>query len=335
MAFSRDPYHPNNAFSDLVGEGTYIGPEMQDPPWDPGTYSVGSGSRDPLGTATKILKRARSKRRRTASRVVVGVTDTTMRSFKPHLRHVVGDDGVNTPVFNSLYRQFADVLPSPKLARVDDVMSYADFRASRRAPYMSNFESRLNALPDNDSGDFSAVLRQFLDETMRGGSAIHLPIPECRTGQIECWLDGDEILCTVRFSCGDGRMRMVTSGTSVADHANEVVGHAVAIGAAAEDVMTVGPSVVQVLGAAKLVEDICAVAPTVIDSCNGRSATVGLVSATDPSIAAAMSLLQRCQQGDWSAIADVKRLSYDRGDLLNDAANRLKTAQSMLAAGRL
>lgn len=326
-------YDPRVAFNDIANFGS-------------GSDYVGAAQHefDPIEVAHRLLRRARSRRKRPASgsQVVLGVTDTTLRSFRPRLRRnttVLGASPSNTPVFSSLYKQFADVLPSPKLARVDDIMSYVDFRSTRRAPYLVSLERKLTALEAAiDEGydwvDVESAVRGFIAQASRGGDEIRLPIPEVETGQIECWQDGNEILCTIRIMCGDGAMRMVTSGTQVAEHAREILGCAAQEGVDRETVNAVAPSVVQVLGAAKLVEDLYGVAPMVIDSCQGQNATIGIVPAADPSIAAAMSLLQKCQQGDWASIADAKNLVQSDRDLMVHAANRLLAAQQAVASRR-
>lgn len=331
-----NPYDPACAFDDVagfVGAGSYYGPVIG-----------GQSARNSLAVAGSILRRARSRKRtKGQSRVIVGVTDTTSRTFRSRLRKtIVGDGGFrNTPVYDNLYREFAANLPDPKLARVDDVNTYADFRSVRREPYLAQLESRLSVLESaldehvNHDFDVEKELRKILEECMRGGQTISLPVPETRTGQLECWQDGDEILCTIRLVCSDGVVRMVTSGTPVSEHTDEVVGCAVLEGLDADDVLAVGPSVVQVLGAAKLAEEMFVAAPMTIEVCGGRTGiTIGLVPVTDPALAATMSLLQRCQRGDWTAIADAKKIAAIRPQVIGEAAKRLTMAQRWKAGRR-
>lgn len=333
-------YDPRVCFDDVEG-------------FSGGSYYVGADEepqRDPLATAGAILRRARQRhrRRRVGARPVIGVTDTTRRTFRPRLqRQVVGADAVNAPVFNSLVQKFSQGVADPKLARVDDVQSYADFRAERRQPYIEQLEQRLAALElafqqhaaDNHGAAvawLNAELRRHLAECACGGEPIALPVPEVRSGQIECWRDGDEILCTVRVLSPAG-VRMVTSGTPITGHANEVAACAAAEGISRSEVLGgAGAVAVSILGAATLVEEVCEAAPELVQCCGGRPGTVlGVVPAADPVMAASMSLLQKCQQGDWTAVADARRLMSERPRLVREAGRRLTMAQRMKAQGRL
>jgi hypothetical protein len=342
-------YDVRNVFDDvpeLCGSGGsyYVGGASQQ-------YYVGA-ERDPNEAANAILHRARKRHRRAQipSRAVIGVTDTTARTFKPRLRSstVVGEAAAtNAPVFNSILRQFAAQLPPPRLARVDDVSTYADFRAGRRDRYFQELEQRLAALEaafdahvadghPNAGAWLDSALRQYLEECKSGGEPIQLASPEARSGKIECWRDGDEILGTARIYTPVG-WRMVTSGAPVADFVDEVVICAASEGLGADELLGGAGSVaIKVIGAAKLVEEICAAAPQLVQCCGGQPGTVlGMMPAADPVMAAAMSLLQRCQRGDWTAVADVKRVAAQQPQLIGAAHERLIWAQKMKAKGRM
>ncbi len=328
----RSEYHPAIAFDDLA-DGPF--------------YGVVTGARDPLDAAVAIAHRARAKRARSPSRVIGNVATPTF-SFAPIAYFdILGDDApVELPIYGALYKQFADGLPEPKLARVDDVASYADFRAARREPYLAQLEARLTALEiafaahvaDNHGGGrldaLEAALHKHIDECVHGGEAIELPIAQCRTGQIECWQDGPEILCTVRILRSDGDARMVTSGTQVARTADTVVGAALDEGLEPEELLTVGPAMIQFVGAAKLTEEVCGAAISAIRCLGGGTGGALLAPVVDPSLAAAMMLLQRCQQGDWAACTEARRMQKGHPALLEEAGDRLLFAQRMLG-GRL
>lgn len=327
-------YDPSVVFDDIRGL------DGSSPFGDAPRYQA---RRDPLAAAGAILRRARARHKRgvVGSRPVIGVTDTTRRTFRPRLRSrtLVGAEAVNTPVFNSLVQKFSQGVPDPKLARVDDVQSYADFRSARREKYLADLEARLSAIEAAQrlyEIDARAELRRVLDEAARGGEAIVLPVPETRSGQIECWRDGDEILCTVRLVTPAG-VRMVTSGTPVSVHANEVALCAAAEGLGPDEVLGgAGAAAIGILGAAKLVEEVCGAAADLVQCCGARPGTVlGVVSSADPVMAASMSLLQKCQQGDWTAVADARRLYAERPQLVREAARRLTKAQRLKAQGRL
>jgi hypothetical protein len=327
---TRSPYHPAVAFDDLVEHGLGI-------------------ARQPIDALYTLLSRAYG-RRPSRSRVIGGIADTTARSFFAGgvTYEVLGEDAapVELPLYGRIYQAVADSLPAPKLARVDDVASYTDFRAARREPYLAALAARLAALEeafaahvaDHHADGRVAALEEALErhiaECVNGGEPIDLPIAACASGEIECWRDGSEILCTVRVPCADGQMRMITSGTPVDAHAAEVVGYAEDEDVAPDDLLSVGGTVLEVVGAARLIDQVTAVADEVIDRCAGAPGTVALVPAVDPALAAAMMLLQRCQRGDWMACAEAHRMQREHGELLSEAAARLLSAQRV-ARGRI
>lgn len=324
-------YHPAVAFDDLVGvHGTPF-------------YGMVTGSRDLAGAAQAILGRAYRRRMRTPSRVIGEVIDSTKRSFFAGgiTYEVLGEESppVELPLYGAYYREFADALPEPKLARVDDVDSYAEFRATRREPYLAQLSARLDALEsafaahvaDTHGGGRVAALEEALKkhitECVCGGSPIDLDIPEAATGEVQAWQDGPEILVTLCVPCSGGG-RFVTSGTPVQKHADEVVGWAIAEDVEMDDLMIVGPRMIELIGTARLVDQLVTAAPAAIDVCGAESGTVALVPATDPGLAAAMMLIQRCQMGDWGACAEVKRMEREHGPLLAHGLQRLSMAQS-------
>lgn len=164
--------------------------------------------------------------------------------------------------------------------RLDDPESYAAFRTERALPYIQKLDERLSALEatvaDHASDHHAhgrvarleAALRQHMADdhgaavtalgadiarATTGGTSI--PLPCCKGGAIECWLDGDQIMCTVKFMAPDG-VRMATASSPAQDAVDAVVRAAYA-GPAYEDVTIVGGSMAACIGADKLVTDVC------------------------------------------------------------------------------
>ncbi len=342
MQHAFNPYHPAVAFDDLVGADASFGV--------PSAVGLPRARRSagPVAAAQAILRRARRRSNKAPSRVIGGVIDTTVRTFGAGgiTYQVIGDDAppIDLPVYGRLYQQFTKRLPEPKLARVDDIDSYTDFRAARREPYLAKLADRVSALEaafaahvadhhaDGRVEALEAALQKHIAECVHGGEPIELPIAECASGQIECWQDGKELLCTVRVPHPDG-IRMITSGTSIATAVDEVVGCAMSEDVEPEDLLAVGPTMIQIVGAGRLVEQVSRAADEVIDCCEGGTGTVALVPSTDPALAAAMMLLQRCQRGDWAACVDARRMQRDNYDLLSNAAQRLLMAQRFAGGG--
>lgn len=277
-----------------------------------------------------------------------------------------GADGdVGLPLFDRIRRRFSEALPEPKAVRVDDEASYREFREARREPYIRKLEARLDALeralaehvsdrhgggrltaledrlarhvgdPDAHRRALPAlpatagsdVLGAALAEVAHGGSRIALPIRESREGKIECWRDGGEILCSARVLGDDGRPRVLTSGTQARRHACEVARCAALAGLDAEDTLIVGPPLVEVLGAASLLPEICRAAPQLVSRAGSGTFVGAMVPDSDPRVAAAMALLQRAQLGDRRAAAESAVLGRLDGALFEDARERLVRAQ--------
>jgi len=318
-------YHPAVAFDDLGEDSPF--------------YGIVSGD----DAANAILRRARIRRRLYPSRVILGVADSTRRTFFAGgiSYEVLGDEPppIELPKYGAIYQQFASELPEPKLARVDDIDSYADFRAARREPYIDQLSARLAALEqayaahvaDHHAGGrvdaLEEALRKHIAECVCGGTPIDIPLAFARTGQIECWQDGGEFCGTCRILCPDGNVLAVTSGTPVQRVVEEVVGCAIIEGVDPGHLLDVGPAVIPLVGAARIVDEICSAAPDIIDCCGGETGVVALAPATDIGLAAAMMLLQHCQQGDMQACAEAKRMERDHRALLSEAATRLLEAQ--------
>ncbi len=303
-------------------------------------YGIVSGE----DAAQAILRRAHHRRRRQRSNVITGIGDTTTATFDAGGRTytVLGDDEPSTdglPVYGSLVKQFSDSLPESKLARVDNAQSYAEFRAARREPYLQNLGQRLATLEaafaaheaDHHGGGrvdaLDAALRKHIDECVCGGDAINLPGAAAASGRIQAWQDGPEILVTICVPCTDGQARLVTSGAPVMSVANEVVGCAMIEGVDADTLLEVAPPLMRVIGAARLVDQLIGAVEEVIDCAGAPGTVVALHPATDPHVAAAMALLQRCQMGDWSACRDARKLQSMHENFLSNAADRLLTAQ--------
>lgn len=324
---TRDEYDPRICFDDIYGDAA-VTPHG-----------------DPIHAARSIIRRARRRRLHSPSIVLGCGVDMTRSSFAVGgFYEIIGDDAppIDLPVYGALYKQFADGLPEPRTARVDDEASYAAFRADRGSKYLDAIVQRLSALEDafaqhvadhHGGGRIEALeeaLRQHITQCRCGGDPIPLPVP----GEIaESWQDGAEILCTVRFCGPDGQTKMITSGTPAERAVNEVVGCAIEEDVEPEDLAQVAAPVAQVLGASSLVQQLCGVVQDVIDC--GAGSTISLIPSIDPALCAAMMLLQRCQAGDWPAMQDARRMSRDKSSkkLLDDAGGQLTMAQTAKAGG--
>ncbi len=339
-----DPYDVREAFDD-----TYR---------DEGAYASNPRS---AHTALMITRTAEEKRLSAPWSIEIVGHDPTTDSFvstwrpfptaiegawRPFPGVVLGADEA-LPVYSDLYQQFSAALPSQKLVRLDTPESYKDFRSARRQKYIDSFDARLRALEDafanhiaddhaarldrlvdafraHTSDGHGAAVSNLLGETMTGGSRIDLPLPPWAKGKIDCWQDGLEILCTVRFLGPDGPLA-ATSGEHLAKPAAEVLGAVIDADVDPDDAMDLLPTLVQYAGGERLSKEICGLVPRLV-GCHAPT-VVRALPACDPTMAAAMALLQRCQGGDSRAQAELPRLASVAGELVGDAYNRLLVGQ--------
>lgn len=352
----HDPYDVCVAFSDLYER------------FVPRTFSVVFGGADIQRATRSVLRKARSKRLAVPLKVEPTTTDTTINSFQVDGRHydVLGAGGTERwaaeglPLYAGILRYFQAAQPAPKFVRVDTPTSYAQFRearqdhadpdvrlraletlvsqhvadrhGSRLSSLERDFKRHLAKHPDNtfDFGDYPAkdilgaeverVVRQLASESTR------IPVVKKLQGKVECWQDGDEICCTARFLNPRGHLSLATTATPVKRHLEEALSSADVL--ELEHVLPVLHRLAQVLGSTMLIPELCRVLP--IFSTTGKtSPMIGVMSAkSSPTTAAAMALLQRCQQGDRRAYAEICAMQERGADcLLAEAGERLAAAQ--------
>jgi hypothetical protein len=342
---SFDAYDPEVVFDDYA-EGLAPG-QCTVPSWsrprvygDDQPYSILGGF---IETVRSMLWHAR-KRRRAPAPTIIGKAsyDPTYRTFEVEgvVYRVIGQDAVtDTPIFDALKKRFDASDQPDRLVRVDDDESYAAFRAARRAPYLARLEANLRALEaayaDHAADDHAhgrvarleEALARHIAQAQVGGDAIPLPLDQCVRGAIECWQDGNEILCTVRVSSPDWTTKMITSSAPADKHVDEMVGCAIASQAEPEFVIATAPYVVQVLGSTALIQRLCGVAGELMK--RAKSTFVGVLQSTgDSDTAAVMTILQHCQMGDKRAMAEVRRLESKDPRLVSHALECLRRGQN-------
>jgi hypothetical protein len=298
---------------------------------------------DLLGTAQDVLHRVH--RHRTIKPIahdVIGTSfDTTAWSFQPVGLCCIGADAEvqkgEFPIFDDLKKKFGNAYGDPKLARLDTDETYIEFRMTRRIPYEARVEDRLRqleaavALRGNEgsaAGDDSlaaftgnSVIGAVADAAV-GGKKVPLPLPAWAKGKVECWQDGNEVLVTVRLPGG----LCATTATDADTHVEDVAGHAMVLGVEPLDVQVLGSSLGPVVGADKLLGELCRAVPALREQ---GAPFVGLmVPAGDAGLAAMMSLLQKCQRGDKRACREVARMGQTKAaNLIAQAGKALEQAQ--------
>lgn len=264
------------------------------------------------------------------------------------------------PIYAMILRCFQTGLPVPKLVRADTPASYARFRERRQAAHCSDLRARMGTLEalvsehlaDQHGGGrldaLEAAVARLVEPSdenaFRFGDYPHqdvlgmtrsplrarvgtlIPVVRRLQGKVECWQDGDEICCTVRFLNPRGELRMATTGTPVQRHIDEALCSARAT--ELECALPVLDRLAQILGSTALIPDLCRSVP-ILSTTSETSPMIGVMFAqSTPILAAAMALLQRCQQGDMRACVEVRKMeARGAGELLAKAADRLTRAQ--------
>lgn len=264
------------------------------------------------------------------------------------------------PLYAAALRYFQSAQPAPKLVRVDTPPSYARFRAERRAMCCDDLRARVSELEalvsghvaDHHGGGRLAALEAAVasladrreDDSFRFGDypqrdllgasvagrgsseTARIPVVPVLRGKVECWQDGDEICCTVRFLNARGEPRLATTGTPAQRHLEEALSCASA--AELEHALPVMGRLAQILGSTALIPELCRVA-SILSTTSQTSPMIGVMFAqSTPTLPAAMALLQQCQRGDRRAWREVRAMERrGAGDLLVEAAKRLAPAQ--------
>lgn len=342
----RDPYDPRVAFDDVFG-----GEEIHDEAPRLALPPVAL-----LRAIVLIVSRARALRLAPPEFDVAPARDSTVSSFAgPRLPRA---RATGAPVYDDLVRRFEAAAPAPRLVRLDNERSYADFRSARRTPYLRQLEARVAALEsalarhesedadyfddledrfsrhvsDGHGGDadvLGAEVASAVERVVRGGDRVNLSLPAWAAGKIDCWQDGGEVLCTVRLADG----RLLTSGAQLGDHVEEVLGCCAGIGR--DEVRTLAPVLSLRAAGESLVRGLVRAAPAVLGATGGASRFVGLATPrVNPTRAAMMALLQRCQRGDERALADARALERAGAPVVS-VCERLLAAQAMKAKRRI
>jgi hypothetical protein len=359
MMISKE-YDPIIAFDDLYkNEGLTEDGEG-------GEGSSGSDDDDVKSAVHKVARRIRGGRIHVAMghQFISGdPTNVSFSAFAPVL--VIGVDpnaASGFPVFDNLRKRFEVAIPSSKVVRVDTEASYEQFRDARRIPHIDNLEARLRALelayihhvsdPDAHHAEHAyahldhpesieAAIPAAIMAVKHGGTPVPLDLPAWSASKIDCWKDGSEIICTIKVLGPDGQRRMITTGSPI----SACIDHVARTGDDVEPQVLgyIAESVGCCLGGEALVKELCGMTPSLIgmnevseQSHSNKPVIVAAYPKADPTMAAAMALLQLCQRGDQRACAEAASMSIWGGGnlLLREASDRLLKAQKDKSQGR-
>lgn len=228
------------------------------------------------------------------------------------------EDKPKPPLFKKIWTKFKAALPASKVAVVEIERRVSDME-KRFSDHINDEHGGLNWLSQLED----AYLDYKQNEDILGG------YPIVSGKKVECCQVGDEIVCKIRFLFPDGSVRSVITGGPAQKYVDEVLG--CVYGLSEEEVYAVVPPLAQALGAISILGELCRAHSSIISSEEvlGCHRVIGtLKSKSEPDMAAAMTLLQRCQMGDMKAIREAEEIKGTWGrDLICCAGETLTRAQ--------
>jgi hypothetical protein len=231
------------------------------------------------------------------------------------------------PLTTQLMQRFgADQQGTPKYVRVDTEKSYSAFRAgqspelSELKDKLSELESRLEEHISDPEAHLQPVDEMIEEVDVMGAEAaeaeaskrVELWLSPDKEGCIHAWREGDFVCASIHLPGSDGEIRICTSMVPIVKCVDEMARHAAEAKVPSATVLGVLPAMGCVLGAATLVKEMVAAAPSILsqpEADTGEPFVVRIEPKANPAIATFMALLQECHAGNQQACAEWKALS--------------------------
>lgn len=242
------------------------------------------------------------------------------------------------PLLHAAYERFRMAFPRKKIVRVDTEQSYGAWRDARRTPYLVDLAQRTAALEEAQAHEdeenvvlFGAAVARAAEAAKYGGTRVPLSLHPEDAGKIDCWRDGEEVLCSVRFAAA-GAPRVATTGVPFEACVEEAARYADAAGIDPMVIVGALPTIAGILGGSALIGQLCQMTRSLREEPEVRRGTPFVGEATsrgDAALTAAATVLYRSKQGDRDATFEIGRLRGAPGGeaLLTEAAKRLACAR--------
>lgn len=230
------------------------------------------------------------------------------------------------PMFKAALRHFQNKTPKPRVVRFDTQDTFVGLIADSTVRELARRVDELRdvvehhvadrhgpALPSMRKWDVIGAAQAVADLRAAGSveealaklPEVPLDLPAFAVGKVKCWLDGDAVICSLRFALDDGVLRIATAAAQPRVDADEVEQRAIMAGIDPVVVLGALPNLAAIACGKRLVRDTASAAL----HARSRSDVVGmqanpvmLVSpGADPSQAplAALMTLQACaDKGD-------------------------------------
>lgn len=142
---------------------------------------------------------------------------------------------------------------------------------------------------------------------------VPLDLPPFAKGKVDCWLDGDRVICSIRFLDASGQGRIATMTATPRFDEEEVAGEAIRRGMNPVVVLGALPEMASVACGNRLVKDIAGAALACCrreDVCgmDGDEPLLLIAKGADAPTVAVMRLEERAEAGDPAAVAERAKL---------------------------
>ena len=289
---------------------------------------------------------------------VVPYDETDEISISPVQLEILGEVSVKEdrfPLTSDLYRHFRRGGDS-RFVRLDTEESYRDFRAAQSPVIaelrdkVARLERMLQAHMQDGHGAQDTIVGLASDvsklQAEEQRARVAPLMPPWAKGTWDCWRQegprGGLICCSVSVPGPDGSPRICTSATPLEEHVHDVVGCAFDAGHDVSGLLGVLPTIACMLGGGRLLRDVCAATPAVLDhpaAKTGKPFVGRIVVANHPTRAALIALLQYAQTGnerarrEWEELAQLAERSPSLRQSMEEARARLVEAQSAQVLG--
>lgn len=223
------------------------------------------------------------------------------------------------------------------------------FREHAEDPYAHKRRVAKRLQNDEVMGAAQAVadLRQAAtpEEALNAMPQVPVDLPTFAEGKVKCWKDGDHVVCSMRFSAADGKVRIATMAAKPCVDEAAIESWAMQSGVDPVTLLGVLPDLADVACGKRLVRDTAraAVKAQERDDVLGQEDEPVLLASrkeSNPALAALMYLQQRAEAGDEQAEEEIGMIRLvartPRGrvaaPLLVEANHRLLAGKAKKAA---
>jgi len=277
---------------------------------------------------------------------------------------IVGEDAGEEddfPMFKDAFARFAARESRPRVVRIDTDASYNDFVSDRCCAELARQVHALRDALEQHMSDGHGPPAPAIDEVLGAAESITnlrraatsdeavaampkvlVDIPDYAIGKVQCWRDGDSIVCSMRFAAADCSPRIATMAVKPRVDEEALIEHAERNGLDPVTVLGLVGDVAEATCGANLLRDTARAALAAQE----REDVLGmdeepliLVSGGDVGVAplaAVMHLQQRAQAGDPQAQHEMRKLAHVARTPIGQrvAAPLLVEANARLAKGR-